>query len=169
MPVEVALELLRFVTLCPLAYMDFRLATSELVTASDASTTGGGLCVTRELSPFGVAACQAESRGDALEPEEMDQALVVSLFDGLGALRVALDSLRVPVGGYVSVEISPEANWVVESFFPDVVCVRDVADVTEERVLEWRLRFANVGMVLLGAGTTVSGSFRTLTPIGRAL
>lgn len=58
----------------------------------------------------------------------------------------------MPVGGYVSVEISPEANWVVESFFPDVVCVRDVADVTEERVLEWRLRFANVGMVLLGAG-----------------
>lgn len=45
--------------------MDFRLATSELVTASDASTTGGGLCVTREV-----------------EPEEMDQALVVSLFDG---------------------------------------------------------------------------------------
>lgn len=102
--------------------------------------------VTRELSPFGVAACQAECRGDAVEPEEMDQALVVSLFDGIGALRVALDSLRVPVGGYISVEISPEANRVVE-FFPDAVCVRDVADVTEERVLEWQMRFANVGLV----------------------
>lgn len=40
LPVEVALELIRFVTLCPLAYMDFRLMTSELVTASDASSTG---------------------------------------------------------------------------------------------------------------------------------
>ena len=83
--------------------------------------------------------------------------LVVSLFDGIGALRVALDSLRVPVGGYISVEISPEANRVVESFFPDVVCVRDVAEVTEERVMEWRLRFANVGLVLLGAGPPCQG------------
>ena len=157
LPVEVALELARFVTLTPLAYMDFRLATSELVTASDASTTGGGLCVTRELSPFGVAACQAECRGDVVEPEAMDQVLVVSLFDGIGALRVALDALRVPVGGYVSVEISPEANRVVESYFPDVVCVSDVADVTDECVLEWRLRFANVGLILLGAGPPCQG------------
>ena len=157
LPQEVALELLRFVALSPLAYMDFRLATSELVTASDASTTGGGLCVSRELSPFSVAACQAECRGDAVEPDEMDQVLVVSLFDGIGALRVALDALRVPVGGYVSVEISPEANRVVESFFPEVVCVGDVALVTSEMVLGWRLRFANVGLVLLGAGPPCQG------------
>ena len=150
LPQEVMVELLRFVALRPLAYMDFRLSTSELVTASDASTTGGGLCVSRELSPFGVAACQAECRGDVMEPDEMDQVLVVSLFDGIGALQVALDALRVPVGGYVSVEISPEAaNRVVESFFPEVVCVGDVAGVTNEVVLGWRLRFANVGLVLL--------------------
>ena len=157
LPQEVMIELLRFVALSPLSYMDFRLTTSELVTASDASTTGGGLCVSRELSPFGVAACQAECRGDVIEPEEMDQVLVVSLFDGIGALRVALDALRVPVGGYVSVEISPEANRVVESFFPDVVCVGDVARVTSEDVLQWRLRFANVGLVLLGAGPPCQG------------
>ena len=152
LPREVVLELLRFVALSPLAYMDFRLATSELVTASDASTTG----VSRELSPFGVAACQAECRGDVVEPDEMEpeQVLVVSLFDGIGALGVALDALRVPVGGYVSVEISPEANRVVESFFPEVVCVGDVASVTNEAVLEWRLRFANV---LLGAGPPCQG------------
>ena len=59
LPIAVVFELMRFIALTPLAYMDFRLNTSELVTASDASTTGGGLCVSRELSPFGVAACQA--------------------------------------------------------------------------------------------------------------
>ena len=157
LPQEVALELLRFVALSPLAYMDFRAATSELVTASDASTAGGGLCVSRELSPFGVSACQAECRGDVVEPEEMDQVLAVSLFDGIGALRVALDALRVPVGGYASVEISPEANRVVESFFPDVVCAGDVASVISEDVLEWRMCFANVGLVLLGAGPPCQG------------
>ena len=49
---DVVLELLRFIALAPLAYMDFRTAVSEEVTASDASTTGGGLCVSRELSPY---------------------------------------------------------------------------------------------------------------------
>ena len=48
---DVCLELLRFIAMTPLAYMDFRTAASESVTASDASTTGGGLCVSRELSP----------------------------------------------------------------------------------------------------------------------
>lgn len=154
LPTEVALELLRFVALSPLAYMDFRLDISELVTASDASATGGGLCVARELSPFGVAACQAECWGDAIEPEEMDQVLVVSLFDGVGALRVALDCLRGRIhlsGGL------PEANRVVEPFFPDVVSVGDVASVTDEHVLEWRMRFASVGLVLLGAGPPCQG------------
>lgn len=44
LPVEVCHELLRFIAMVPLAYMDFRTAVSESVTASDASTTGGGLC-----------------------------------------------------------------------------------------------------------------------------
>lgn len=33
--------------------------------------------------------------------------LVVSLFDGIGALRIAVDALQVPVAGYVAAEISP--------------------------------------------------------------
>ena len=84
----------------------------------------------------------------------------MSLFDGIGALRVALDALRVPVGGYVSVEISPEANRVVESYFPDVVCIEDVAAITEEQVIEWRLRFASVGLVLLRSWPAMSRRFR---------
>ena len=39
---EVEHEIIRFVALTPLAYMDFRTPISEKVTASDASTTGGG-------------------------------------------------------------------------------------------------------------------------------
>ena len=40
-----ACPLARFVALLPLAYMDFRLPFSEVVTASDASTSGGGFAV----------------------------------------------------------------------------------------------------------------------------
>ena len=46
---------------------------------------------------------------------------------------------------------------MVESFFPDVVCMDDVAAVTEEHVLEWRMKFANVGLVLLAAGPPCQG------------
>ena len=59
---EVEHELLRFVALICLAFMDFRTPISEKVTASDASTTGGGLCVSRQLSPYGVAASMASCR-----------------------------------------------------------------------------------------------------------
>ena len=154
---EVVHELLRFVALTPLAYMDFRTGISEKVTASDASTTGGGLCVSRELSPYGIAASLATCRGDVITQDEVGAILVVSLFDGIGALRVAVDALRVPVAGYVSVEICSEARRVVESWFPDVVHVEDVAKVGVEEVREWCLRFPGVVAVLLGAGPPCQG------------
>ena len=57
-PTEVKLEVARFVCLIPLAQMDFRLNISPEVTASDASTTGGGLTVSTGLTGFGQAAKQ---------------------------------------------------------------------------------------------------------------
>ena len=84
---EVEHELLRFGALTPLAFMDFRTPISEKVTASDASTTGGGLCVSKSLSPYGVAASLATCRGDVISQDEINPILVVSLFDGIGALR----------------------------------------------------------------------------------
>ena len=57
-PRLVKLEISRFLALVPLARMDFRLQPSALVTASDASTTGGGVTVSRGLSNLGqMAAC----------------------------------------------------------------------------------------------------------------
>ena len=151
---EVVHELLRFVAL---TYMDFRTQVSEHVTASDASTTGGGLCVSRELSPYGIAASLATCRGDVITQDEVGAILVVSLFDGIGALRVAVDALRVPVAGYVSVEICPEARRVVESWFPEVVHVEDVALIGDDEVRDWCLRFPGVVAVLLGAGPPCQG------------
>ena len=154
---EVEHELLRFVALIPLAYMDFRTPISEKVTASDASTTGGGLCVSRQLSPYGVAASMASCRGDLISQDEVGSILVVSLFDGIGALRVAVDSLQVPVAGYVSAEISPEARRVVESWFPEVIAIEDVQCIDEHEVSSWCLRFPGVCAVLLGAGPPCQG------------
>lgn len=140
----VELELVRFTALTPLAFMDFRMDISEDVTASDASTSGGGLCVSKALSPYGLAATQAQCRGDILSQDDVEPILVVSLFDGIGALRVAVDTLRVPVAGYISAEISEEARRVVESWFPEVRHITDVALIDENEVSSWSLLYPGV-------------------------
>ena len=154
---HVELELLRFIALTPLAFMDFRTLISESVTASDASTSGGGLCVSKELSPYGAAAARAQTRGDILSQDDVEPILVVSLFDGVGALRVAVDALRVPVAGYVSAEISESARRVVESWFPEVRHIADVQDIDENEVSSWSLLYPGVSAVLLGAGPPCQG------------
>ena len=121
---EVALELVRFLGLLPLAFVNFRAGFDSQVTASDASTTGGGACVSRGLSPYGLAASLSRVRGDVPEEVDINPILSIGLFDGIAALRVALDALRLPVAGHISVERSEEAHRVVEAHFPDCIKVR---------------------------------------------
>lgn len=71
------------------------------VTASDASSKGGG---TTGLTDYGLAAQAALVRGEFLEPVETCEVLTVGLFDGIGALRVATDLLRLPMAGHISIE-----------------------------------------------------------------
>ena len=62
-PALVKLEIARCIALLPLAKISFRLAVDSAVTASDASTTGGGLTVSTRLSNLGqVALFEAMSR-----------------------------------------------------------------------------------------------------------
>ena len=119
-PPEVKRELLLFILLTPLAALaqiDFRSPFVEHVTCSDASTTGGGICVSEGLTGYGVAALQI---------------LMVGLFDGLNALRLAVDSLGVGVEGHLSVEKEGTGRRVVEAFFPDTIFHDDVRTVDSE-------------------------------------
>ena len=154
---EVVLELVRFLGLLPLAYIDLRAPADGKVTASDASTTGGGACVSRGLTPYGAAASLSHVRGDLPEEHDFCQVLSIGLFDGISALRVALDALGLPMAGHVSVEKSGEARRVVESYFPDTIFIEDVEQVDSETVKGWSLRFSNVGVVLLGSGPPCQG------------
>ena len=101
LPPAVVAELVRFLCLVPLAQLDFRGELVGDVTASDASTTGGGICVTKGLTSYGVHASQASIRGEWPEPHDMCQVLTVGLFDGLGALRLACDALGLPMCGHI--------------------------------------------------------------------
>ena len=156
-PTEVQRELLMFILLTPLAQIDFRCPFVDHVTCSDASTTGGGVCVSEGLTSYGVAALNAETRGDLPLEGDTLQVFSVGLFDGLGALRLALDSLGVAVAGHLSVEKEGTARRVVEAFFPDSIFHDDVKTVDEEMVKGLALRFPSVALVLLGAGPPCQG------------
>ena len=151
------LEVLRFLGCLPLARMDFRADMRPLVTCSDASTQGGGVCVSAGTTPFGSMVAQGRLRGELPESRTGDLVLSVGLFDGIGALRVALDTLGVQVIGHVSVEKEAAARRVVEAHYPGTVSLSAVEDINEEVVQSWATRFSQCALVLLGAGPPCQG------------
>ena len=156
-PVGVQRELMIFTLLTPLAQIDFRCPFMDHVTCSDASTSGGGVCVSEGLTGYGMTALNTESRGDLPLEGEVLQVLTVGLFDGLGALRLAVDSLGVGVAGHLSVEKEPTGRRVVEAFFPDTIFHDDVTTVDDKMVKGLAMRFPSVPLILIGAGPPCQG------------
>ena len=154
---EVMVEVARFLSLLPLAFMDLRCPFDSLVTASDASSSGGGVSMSRSVTGYGLAASSSWVRGDVPEEHDFVQVLAIGLFDGISALRVALDLLNAPVAGHISVEMSQAANRVVEANFPDSILVENVEDIDRDMVIEWSLRFSSVGLVLIAGGPPCQG------------
>jgi site-specific DNA-cytosine methylase len=99
-----------------------------------------------------VAAQAGSVRGELAEPQVDIRVLTVGLFDGIATLRVAVDLLRVPLAGHVSVECNPQANRVVESAFRGSILVPNIQDVQMEAVMGWACQFSSVGLLLVGAG-----------------
>ena len=157
MPPECRVEILRFVSLVPLARMNFRLPVDGQITASDASTSGGGVCASCSLTKYGRLVCGGDVRGVHPEDHREHKVLSIGLFDGIAALRVALDLLQVDVMGHIGVEQDPQAARVVEAHFPDVVWVKDVRDVDQGMVDEWRGRFCQASLIIAGAGPPCQG------------
>eukprot|EP00438_Fugacium_kawagutii_P023978 Skav204023 [mRNA] locus=scaffold229:88479:92291:+ [translate_table: standard] len=156
-PADCKLEVLRFLGMLPLARLDFRLDMHGAVTCSDASTLGGGACVSTGLSALGGIVSAGKLRGEVPEACPEMSVLSIGLFDGIGALRVALDCLPVSVCGHISVESNPVAQRVVEGNFPGTVTVNSVEEITDDMVISWAGKFSQCSMVLIGAGPPCQG------------
>lgn len=128
-----------------------------MVTASDASTTGGGITASQRLTPAGTIAAQCNVRGDIVEPTDLVQVLTIGMFDGISGLRVAADALGWNVASHISIEKCPQAARVVESKFPNTIHVPDVELVDRAMVTSWSLKFSQIGLVLIGAGPPCQG------------
>ena len=157
LPRECRAELLRFLGMLPLVRMNFRLDMDPMVTCSDASSSGGGICCSVGLSGIGALVEKGGVRGEVPQPLAEHQLLVIGLFDGIGALRVAVDLQNLPVCGYISVERNKAAQRLVEAHYPGVWHYDDVELITADLVKEWSLKFSQCSMVLLGAGPPCQG------------
>ena len=156
-PSGVRSELGRFCLLVPLARMDFRLGLSGVATASDASTTGGGVTASTGLTQVGAIAANYPVRGDLPELSEVPTVLTIGLFDGIGGLRVAADAVGLSVIGHISVECHEPARRVVESRFAGTIFVKDVTEIDGDMVKEWACLYSQVSLVLIGAGPPCQG------------
>eukprot|EP00438_Fugacium_kawagutii_P036535 Skav217626 [mRNA] locus=scaffold2172:789307:792972:+ [translate_table: standard] len=156
-PDDCKLELCRQIALVALARIDFRLDMHPMVTCSDASTTGGGFCASMGLTHLGGVAASGGLRGELRECRDGQMVLSVGLFDGIGALRVALEALQVSVLAHISVEVQETAQRVVESHYPGTIKVSDVRDIDVTMVRQWAAAFSQCSLVVIGAGPPCQG------------
>ena len=102
-------------------------------------------------------AARGELRGRLPRAISEHSVLLVGLFDGIGALRVAMDLQGVQVAGYISVEKNPQARRVVEAHYPGVEHIEDVASISFEEVKKWSLRYSQCSLIVIGAGPPCQG------------
>ena len=115
-----------------------------------------GICASGPLTPFGQVVAQGALRGEV--PESGDLAVFsLGLFDGIGALRVALELINVKVLGHVSVECNKSAQRVVESHYPGVETVDDIQLIDATMVEGWAARYSQCSLVIIGAGPPCQG------------
>ena len=121
-------ELLTCLCLLPVCFLDWRLPLDSLVTCSDASESGAGVCMSRSLSRLGE-----ERLGSAIRTTGAMRSLpvgLVELFGGIGGGRRALEILGITPEFHVHFETNDEANRVVQTQYPDARCLGSIDNAT---------------------------------------
>ena len=140
-------ELLECICLCPLAGTDLRARVDGMVTCSDASETGGGLCASGQLTEEGLALLShlrstefAATRLIPFSPlgamqmasDRGPRVFVVSLFDGISALMCALCRMEVQIIGFASSEVDKECKKLVRRRWPGVIELNDITKISTD-------------------------------------
>ena len=161
-------ELLRAVCALPLAVGSLRIPYSGLVTCSDASTQGGGLCASAGLAGEGLRMPEKLNKGDVQHFQPAGaidikggvgpRVLAVSIFNDIGALVVALSRLPCQVVGYASCETNKEMKRVLRRRWPGIIELGDISKVDEKVIDHLQRSFVNhLDFVLVGASCPYQG------------
>ena len=147
---EVRSELFQCCVSSLLLHTNLRSTISEATTASDASSTGGAVGVSRELTVSGSEFSEMDAKFSPLVVRV--PVLVVSLFNGVGCAFRCYDLIGVqPLVG-ISYEINQAANRVTSRRWPFVEIRGDVRDLSEAEVKNWKFLYPLVEEIHLWAG-----------------
>ena len=159
-------ELVKAAGLLPLAAVPLRTPVSGLVACSDASTLGGGMCVSSGLTPLGKAVltrldtmsfdCQTFQPQGSVPScvREGPRILVVSFFNGVGGVMCALGRLPCAVLGYEASEVDLNCLRLTRTRWPGIIELRDVTKIDGKVVEQLAASIGNrIDLVLLSAGS----------------
>eukprot|EP00435_Cladocopium_sp_Y103_P060424 s868_g22.t1 len=169
LPESTIKELIRSIAILPMAVVNLFAPVSGLVTASDASEAGGGLCATAGLTEEGEMVLRAiTARGSNREDVAFAPAgsvptvlgrggprvFIISLFDGIGAMIVALTRLKCQVVGYASCEIDKACKRLTKTRWPGIIELGDITKVDRKVVQALSNSVGyKIDLVIIGAGS----------------
>ena len=150
-------ELDEFMTLCmclPLAYSDLRAKVLSMVTCSDASPSGGGLCYSTGLSPLGQLSCWMSR--DVVRPEEVN-FVTFEWFAGIGGMSRSLERLGLRTHQAVVCECDPICVAILRNYLPGCEVWKDIRKVTEEDIRLFLDRFPDARGIIQSGGSPCQG------------
>ncbi len=159
-------EMLLLNCLQALKFTDLRSQLSEVVTASDACESGGGIVFANRLSRKGSLEAIALEKGwDEISESEMpmdsDQViLVIDCFAGIGGLSRALELAKIPVARLVVIEADSDCRRLHRRRWPGAIERGDIKRITKDDVRKWMQDLTGLTGVIAGGGSPCQGLSR---------
>ena len=147
----------------PLRATDLRARLHELVTASDASESGGGMVYGHKLSLQGLKEMLAVDEGleevplEGASPDDPQTILVFDLFAGIGGLSRALELAQVKPAHLVVVESSVECRRLNALRYPGCDLIPDIEKLTKKEVEKLIRSVPGLTGVISGGGSPCQG------------
>eukprot|EP00435_Cladocopium_sp_Y103_P048232 s510_g14.t1 len=147
----------------PLRSTDLRAKINDVVTASDASESGGGIVYGGKLTSQGIRDLYAaEEEADELPPagvnlDEPQVTLVFDCFAGIGGLSRALQLARMKVDRLVIVEQDPACRRLNTVRWPGCDVWTDITKVTRKDVERVMRSVPGLTGVIAGGGSPCQG------------
>lgn len=140
--------------LLPLIRSSLKAKVSGMVTCSDASEFGGGICRTTGLTSLGrLGKVRAQSHLSG----ELPRIMVIEWFAGIGGLSRSLERLGIHPYLVVVCECDPHCIAVLRKFIPGCIAFKDIKAVKEIHIQEILNAHPSIEMVIQGGGSPCQG------------
>ena len=146
-----------------LKFTDLRSGLDGVVTASDASETGGGTVYSNRLSSKGLSDVIALEEGLNELPEtkaigdEPQTIMVFDFFAGIGGLSRALEMAKIPVAHLVIIEKDSDCRRLHRRRWPAGTIWTDIKRVTKEQIRREMMKLPGLTGVVAGGGSPCQG------------